>query len=453
MTTVRRLAEFVVGFTSEELSDGAREAALRCLLDLFTAAVAGFGTPDGSAARTVACRLYAPGESTIWFTRQRHQVAGAALANSAMASALDLDDGHRAASGHPGAAVIPAALAVAEETGAEAPELLAAIALGYEVGVRIAAARDFTALGAFSTGRWCGYGVAAGAGWLRRLSPDRLAHALAVSGVSAPNQFAAGTSGYSRLTGNSVKEGIPWATVTGLTAVSLAEAGYTGPEDILDHLPHYDAARILDGLGQGFLIERTYFKPYSACRWAHAAIDGVGAIMEAQGLTAGDLLSIEIHTFDRALRLKNSRDPATLLDAQYSVPYCVALRAVAGPDALLPLTQEALGRPEAVAMAEKVSLRLDPALDRRFPAATPARVVVLTATGRYEQLVEAPKGEPSNPLSWEALRHKFRTVARDRMPPDGQERLLAAVEALKGGRTTPLLEALRTPIPPLRTGG
>ena len=39
----------------------------------------------------------------------------AAFANSAAASALDLDDGHRAAGGHPGAAVIPAVFAVAQE--------------------------------------------------------------------------------------------------------------------------------------------------------------------------------------------------------------------------------------------------------------------------------------------------------------------------------------------------
>jgi 2-methylcitrate dehydratase PrpD len=448
MYTVHTLAQYVSSFAPEMLSPAARTAALRCLLDLMTAAVAGAGTPDGLAARHAACRLYAPGDSTVWFAGRRVRAVGAALANSAAASALDLDDGHRAACGHPGAAVIPAVLATAEETGAGAVELLAAIAVGYEVGVRVAAARDLSALGAYSTGRWCGYGVVAGAGWLHRLRPDRLAHALAISGVSAPNQFAAGTSGYSRLTGNSVKEGIPWATATALTALQLAEAGFTGPEDILDHAPHYDAARILDGLGTRFLIERTYFKPYSACRWAHAAIDGVGALMEAHGLAAGDLLAIEIHTFDRALRLRNHRNPPTLLDAQYSLPYCVALRAVAGPDALLPLTESALGRPEVVALAEKVSLHLDPGLDSRFPVATPARVVVQTAGGMFECLVEAPTGEPDNPLPCEALRRKFRTVARCRMSREGQERLLTAIDAVAAGHLSPLLDALRMPLGP-----
>jgi 2-methylcitrate dehydratase PrpD len=60
--------------------------------------------------------------------------------------ALDLDDGHRAAGGHPGAAVIPGVFAVARELGAEWPETLAALTAGYEVGVRIAAGRDVSRL-------------------------------------------------------------------------------------------------------------------------------------------------------------------------------------------------------------------------------------------------------------------------------------------------------------------
>ena len=453
MYTVRRLAEYVHSLTPDGLSGAARDAALRCLLDLMTAALAGYETPGARAARQAAFGLYARGESTVWFAGRRLKGPGAAFANSAAASMLDLDDGHRAACGHPGAAVIPAALAVAEETCAGADDLLTAIAVGYEVGVRVAAARDVSALGAYSSGTWCGYGAVAAAGRLRRLRPDQLAHALAIAGVSAPNQAAAGTSGYSRLTGNSVKEGIPWATATALMALSLAEGDFTGPEDILDHAPHYDSARIVEGLGRGFLIERTYFKPYSACRWAHAAIDGLGLLMEEHGLTPAQLGAIEIHTFSRALRLGNQRNPATLVDAQYSVPYCVALRAVVGADALLPLTEDALGRSDVVALAEKVTLYLDPELERRFPAHTPARVVLRTAKGTLERLVETPLGDPGNPLSWDALRAKFRAVTRTLMSEDDRRRLLSAVDSLAAGDLSPLREALHRPLASTQRSG
>ncbi|MCK7469781.1 MAG: MmgE/PrpD family protein [Desulfomicrobium escambiense] len=93
-----------------------------------------------------AARLGGAGSADIWFGGGRRQAAFAAFANSAAASALDLDDGHRAAGGHPGAAVIPAVLAVAQEVQAGWSEVLAALVAGYEVGVRISAARDFSAL-------------------------------------------------------------------------------------------------------------------------------------------------------------------------------------------------------------------------------------------------------------------------------------------------------------------
>jgi hypothetical protein len=75
-------------------------------------------------------------------------------------------------------------------------------------------------------------GAAAAGGRLRRMNPDNLAQALAIAGVQAPGLSAAG---YSQVMGNSTKEGIPWATLTGLSALWLADKGFTGPVDILDH--------------------------------------------------------------------------------------------------------------------------------------------------------------------------------------------------------------------------
>lgn len=446
MYTTRRLADYVSGFMSSGLSDAARNAAWRSVLDLMTAAVAGYPTSGAKGARLAAVGLHAPGACAVWFSGRRLRAPGAVLANCAAASMLDLDDGHRAACGHPGAPIIPAALAVAEEINAGADDLLTAIAVGYEVALRVAAARNFEALGTFSSGTWCGYGVVAAAGWLRRSLPGRLAHAFAISGVSAPNQAAAGSSGYSKLTGNNVKEGIPWAAVTGLTALALAEGGFTGPEDILDHTKHFDAGGILDGLGCRFAIEQTYVKPYSCCRWIHAAVDGVGTLMDEHGLAVDDIAGVEIHTFSRALRLTNLCAPATIEEAQYSLPYCVALRGIAGVKALLPLSEDALGRSDVVALAEKVALHLDPELDRRFPAETPARVVMRTTKGRFQRLVEAPRGDPGNPMSGEEIRAKFRIATKAIMSEKAQGELLAAVDSVAAGDLSPLLRSLARPL-------
>jgi hypothetical protein len=56
-------------------------------------------------------------------------------------------------------------------------------------------------------------------------------------------------------------------------ALDLAESGYGGPLDILDHIDHFNAAKILDGLGETWAIAQTYFKPYACCRWLHAPLD------------------------------------------------------------------------------------------------------------------------------------------------------------------------------------
>jgi 2-methylcitrate dehydratase PrpD len=139
MTVAHTLASFAC--ESTRLTSAARAASVRAAGDLVAAPIAGSSTRGGIAAL-----------------------------NAAVASMLDLDDGHRAAPGHPGAAAIPAALAAAESHGADADaeRVLAAIAIGYEVGVRIAGARDVGTLHTFDSGLWCGQGQRAGAGAPRR---------------------------------------------------------------------------------------------------------------------------------------------------------------------------------------------------------------------------------------------------------------------------------------------
>lgn len=435
-----QLAEYALGVRPGEIPAATVETVQRCVLDAIAAAAAGASCASTTAARQCAERLGAGGAAAIWFAEAARHPAAAAFANSAAASALDLDDGHRAAGGHPGAAVIPAVLALGQSSGAGWPEALAALAVGYEVAVRVAAARDFARLDTLSTGRWCAYGVAAAAARLRGLTVPQTAQALATAGVLSPGLSAAG---YSRVMGNHAKEGIPWATLTGVWAAELAAGGFTGPVDILDHPSYYDAPAITAGLGQGFAVDRVYFKPYACCRWAHAALDALCGLTRAQRLAAGELDGIEVHTFERALRLNNDPDPPTLEAAQYSLPFCLAVAAVVGPEALLPLTPALLGREDIVAVARRVSLHIDPELDRAFPGQAAARVVLRTASGRFEALCRHPRGDPDNPMRWEDLAGKFRTLTRGFLPAARADAIIAAVQRLAHDGLVPLMELLR----------
>jgi len=442
MWTTSCLAEFISSLRAQDVTPAARKMARHCLLDLAGAALAGFKTGAATSLRKAGCGLLGPGLATLWFDGRQFPAPAAAMMNSAAASALDVDDGHRAAGGHPGASIIPAALAVAGEVGADAPEVLTAIVVGYEVGVRIAAARDFTALDTLSTGRWCAYGAAAAGGFLRQLPPETLAQALAVAGVQAPGLSAAG---YSSVMGNHVKEGIPWSTFGGLFALTLAEQGFTGPTDILDHPSYYDRGRILDGLGSGFAIESVYFKRYSCCRWSHSALDALAAIVEEQQLEPDSIHKIEVHTFSRALRLNNAVAPDSLEAAQYSIPFSLAVAAVLGRQALLPMPSQCLGRPDLVALARKVELQVDSDLDRMFPVKAPARVIVKSGGTQYERLVVDALGDPANPLSVPALQSKFRTLSGGLLSPADQDAMIAAIDYLEQGGYRRLLDLLSTP--------
>lgn len=447
--TSQVLARTITAMTWDALSNAAIESAQKCIIDVTAAAVAGF---DGAgAARAMASGFFGRGRAGVWFSDQCFNASGAAFANSSAASALDLDDGHRNAMGHPGAAIIPAALAVADETRATGRDLITAIVTGYEVAVRVAAARDHERLDTLSSGKWCAYGVAAAAAFLYRLEPEPLAQALSIAGVHSPELSA---SGYSTVMGNQVKEGIPWAVTTGLSAVFLARNGYTGPLDILDHPRYFDADRIRAGLNPGtglyddriFEIETVYFKPYACCRWIHSAIEALLHLMGDHHLAADDILSMDVHLFQRALtHLSNQTDPDTLEGAQYSVPFAMSVAAHSGEAALCPMDEERLGDPALAAFARRIRLHEDPEYTAVFPAVAPARVVIRTRHGAFEQTISTPLGDPGNPMDMEMIQGKFRRMAGRFWHLPSADRLAGTVMELENRDSSDLTRILTQP--------
>jgi 2-methylcitrate dehydratase PrpD len=291
----------------------------------------------------------------------------------------------------------------------------------------------------FDSGLWCGQGVAAAVGWLRGLDADRLANAIAIAGTTAPGQTA---TGFTKHMGNNVKEGIPFATSLGLVAVELAAAGYTGPVDLLDDADRYDAAVLTADLGRKWMIENGYFKLYGCCRWAHAAIDAVLDLMAQERIGACDIAEVHVETFSQTLTLNNDLAPPTLEAAQYSVPFCVAVAAIHGAEALLPLEESILRDRAVLDFAPRVTLALAPELDAMFPKSVPARLTLRTAHGTFARTVLAPRGEPTNPLSSAHFEAKFATIASKQLSPAATARLRQAIASFESGRIGPLLRHL-----------
>lgn len=405
------LAEFISGLSPDKIPSSTFEAAKKCIIDIAAASLAGFEaatTAGNMAAGDMAADLFARGSSTVWFSGKFLNSPGAAYVNSSFASALDLDDGHRKAIGHPGAAIIPAALAVAEEIGSSGIDFLAAVIIGYEVAIRVASSRDHEKLDTASSGKWCPFGVAAAGGWLYKLSPHKLAQAISIAGAHAPGLSA---SGYSKVMGNNVKEGIPWSTVTGLSALMLARNNFSGPLDILDHPDFYDSRQIVSGLGKEYEIENVYFKPYACCRWIHSAIDALLILMDIHDLKPEQISGIDVHLFKRALMLTNQTCPETLEGAQYSVQYSMAIAALEGKEKLCPMKSHLIGKSELISFSEKIKLYEDLELTGMFPAFAPARIVIHSIKGDFEKFVKSPLGDPANPMDLKMIEEKINLIA------------------------------------------
>jgi 2-methylcitrate dehydratase PrpD len=441
MEVVRELAAYVTAAHEQALTSQERDAACRCVLDLVAASAAGIDAPGPRAVRKTAALTMAGGTLPIWFSGRTMGLTGAIWCNTAAAAALDLDDGHRMARGHPGAAVIPAAFAAAQEQEASTEELLQAIVLGYEIGVAVGAARRFYA----NTGMWSGYGVVAALGLLRHTCAEQLAHAFAIAGVGAPNQLHAGAGpAFRAQEGSDVKEGIPWSSVTAANALLLAEAGHSGPLALLNDHKHFRLEGLVEGLGRQSYITRNYVKFHACCRHVHGPLDALLGLLAQHRCDPRRIEAIEVETYGGALRIANRPRPEGFTDIQFSIPYCLGLAAVDGPEALLPLMEAAVGRPDVMAIAERVTVRLDPELDARFPAETLSRVKIRIDGRTFVSPVTAPSGEADAPPSWVELEDKLRKATRNIAGPSQQDALLDAISRLRDGDHAPLRDAFRT---------
>lgn len=437
MHAIEELAAFVADHPEGALPAGAREAASLLVADLIGATAAGLDSQLAQAARAAAEQLYGSGPAGIWLTGTKLSVAGAAMANAAAASALDIDDGHRGAAGHAGAGIIPAVFAVAQALDASDERIFDAIALGYDVALRVATSRPTPTIETYSSGRWVNYGAAAAAGRLLGLDAPTLAHAMAIAGAEGPISFPMGSSKYQ---GSTVKEVIPPAVVAGLTGAYRARAGATGPRDLLDRDDRFTRAVLTGGLGQRWWLQDCYLKPYACCRYMHAAVDAILALREP----AKPILSLRIETFPRGLGLANERAPQTLEGGQYSYYFSCALAAIHGAAALQPVDPAHLRDPQVRELAARIELSEHHDFASAFPKSTPCRVIIDQGEGPRSLTVPYPLGDVANPMNRTQVTEKFRRIGAANVAPDWQDTILAALDGLTNAGFRPLFAALGT---------
>ena len=361
--------------------------------------------------------------------------AGAALLNGALAHALDFDDTHAAGTLHPGAPVIPAALAAAEMTGASGADILAAIVAGYETCCRIAVALpagDHYARG-FHPSATCGvFGAAAAAGRVFGLDAAGIGSALgiALSQSAGSLQFLAD--------GAQTKPfQVGWAAMAGLTAATLARNGYKGPGEAIEgrhgflqgYAPAPQPERVVQDLGSVYELMHTGIKPYPSCRYGHAGIDAVLALRAEQGLQPQEVESITYGLSNAGLLLvgapiEHKRNPRNIVDAQFSAPFVLSCALVSG--AMEWDSYERLNDPMIRAMLPRVDCIHDPEIEAEFPTNMSGKITIAARGQTFTRKVVVPLGEPSNFLSKDQLLAKFMALT---VPVIGQQQAEALATA------------------------
>ncbi|WP_300018996.1 MmgE/PrpD family protein [uncultured Roseobacter sp.] len=323
------ITDRLIAFAGADPDRDALEMMRLSLFDWATCGIAGAQEAEFAGFRTAVIQAGGATEATI-FGGGAAPASTAALVNGTLSHALDFDDTHFAHIGHPSVAVVPAALAVAERSGASFDDLLVAALIGVEASIHVGLwlGRDHYQVGFHQTATAGAFGATLAAARLLHLSPDEVRHALGLcaslaSGLKA--QFGTG--------GKPMNAGL--AARSGVEAALWAQAGLTGAADGLAgplgfaethhatgstaHLPHLGTAP---------------WQIMTICHKFHACCHGLHAMLEALREVDVEIEQIErvtVHTHPRWMSVCNKSDPNTGLAAKFSYRHTAAM-ALSGMD-------------------------------------------------------------------------------------------------------------------------
>lgn len=380
----------------------------------------------------------------------------AVLLDAGPANVEEMDDMHRQAILHPGPVVIPALASLARHGGLSAPAILDALVRGYDAMIRIGRAVGRRHYFYWHNTATAGtFGAAAACADAMGLTLEQRIWALGNAGTQAAGLWQVRLEPVMSKqlhTGHAA-----WA---GLTAASLASAGFSGPARILEGERGFFAAMCegadITGIAReeaDWLIHETTFKPWPACRHTHATIDCVLALREALGPVVADFADCTVETFGDAIGICDNANPATRTAAKFSLQYCVAAAAIFGPLRPEHFDETNVGRADLGTRLRRVTLKPAPDLDAIYPDHYGARVTLRLADGRtVMHQVRDALGDPERALSVEAVFDKTRKLMAYGGVADGRARevvdaassllegAIAAEEPFPAGLLRPLFE-------------
>ena len=440
----RALAEYASDLIYEDLPPDVVDRAKYFCLDFAGVTLNGSTTPSARAVARAIEKARRPGPSIIVGTASRTLPEYASLANGTAFHSIELDDVNNEASLHPGVVAYPTALAMADVMPMDGKSFIAAVTVGYDIMVRLGRAlkpAEHYARGFHPTSTCGAFGAAAIAARVLRLKDDQFSHALGIAGsqASGSQEYLAQGAWTKRLHPG-------WASHSGIWAALLADSGFSGPSTIIEgrygFLHAYsgdpDPSLVLDDMGEVFHITRTSVKPHACCRYNQGPIDCLLDIRQKHNLSYEEVDEVKVGILGAgyntvAVPEEDKRNPKSVVDMQFSMPFGAAVALVDGRASLAEFKPDAAERPEIQDLMAQVRCVHDPELDADFPRHWPAWAEVRTVDGRtLRSEIRFPKGDPENALTWDEMRNKFLGLSAPVVPGPRQREIIEAIDALEG---------------------
>jgi 2-methylcitrate dehydratase PrpD len=389
------------------LTDGAALADRSALAD-----GTGTGTrPAGTTALAGTTGLAGTARpATVIGSGQRVTAKTAALINGAAGHALDYDDTNLVGGLHATTAVLPAALALAEATGASGADLLCAYIAGVEVcaRLRVVIGDEHYRQGWHITSTLGVFGAVAAAGWLLRLDTGQFARAVGL----AASQVGGVHANFGTMT-KPFHAG--FAAERGLLSAGLARRGFTASPDAFERAfaqmsGDIDWGRI-EPLAGTFAVTDTLLKRYASGHGTQATILATQALM-ADGLVADDIVHAQVRVPDWVPpSAYGVRVPRIGIEAKFSLPGVSALTLL-GHDLTVPATfsDENVRSPAFTDLIRRIELVGDPAYGRGNEQIN-GEITVETRSGRRRQPFPYTRDSKTVESRVELANGKFMAIA------------------------------------------
>ena len=406
------LAGFAAGTPLRDISEAARTRARWVIADSIPVMAAGMQEPEMRAFVARQLASAATGNAWVIGAGKRAGLLDAALLNGTAGTWLELDEGNLFAKGHPGIQVVPAAVALAQESGCSGAELVRAVALGYEVSARITRAAQMR-LAFHPHGTYGVIGAAVAAAVLKRFTAAQMLEL-----INCASTMGMATSRQTLLDGATVRNIFTGHSgYMGLTAARLVECGFTGEIDSVGNVygkgvysEKFDTGLVVAGLGTEWLITQSYFKLHPIGRYGHSAVDALEDLLaKVPGgrLPVDAIERIEVRAYMLAASLAG-KNIVSSFGARFSVPFALASILYHGRSGLKSFDEAAVANRTVQALVQRVDLQEDKSFTARFPQEQPVRIRIVMRDGTaHEGQCVVTKGEASKPHTEAELTGKF----------------------------------------------